>query len=469
MRDVIVIGSGIIGSNIARELSKYDLKITIVDKENDVCKGASKANSAIVHGGHDPESNTLVAKLNVEGNEMFEELCKDLSVPFKRNGALVVGFNDDDKKTLNELLNRSIKNGVKGARIINSEEVYKKEPNLTAGIVSALFVPSSGIVGVYELTIALCENAIVNGVQFKNNFCVKEINKDGDVFTVESENGDKIKSKIVINASGIEGQKTSELICEEEFDIKGYKGEYYLLDKENLVTSTIFKCPSKHGKGVLITPTVHGNIIVGPNNNFVENGEDRTVSKDGLEDISKKALETVDKLDFRNNIRNFAGVRAKVGTNEFIIGENKKIESFYNVVGIASPGLTASPAISNMVREWVVEKMGCKIKKDFINKREQTYFHELSIEEKNELIEKDKSYGQIVCRCEGITEGEILESIRRPLGAVTIEGVKRRCRAGAGRCQGGFCQTRVLELLKNEKGLSSKEVVLDNNGSNILV
>lgn len=469
MEDVVIIGSGIIGGSIGRELSKYNLNLTIIDKENDVCKGASKANSAIVHGGHDPKENTQVAKLNVEGNFMFDKLCDELKIPFIRNGAMVLAFSDEDLKTLEVMLKRSIANGVPKAVILNKEEVYKKEPNLSDGVVGALFVPSSAIVGVYELVIALVENTVVNGGKFFNNFEVNNIIKNNGVFTIKSKDGKEIKSKIIINASGIEGQKISELICKHKFDIKGYKGEYYLLDKEEVVTSTIFKCPSKKGKGVLVTPTVHGNIIVGPSNELVEDYENTGVTKTVLDDIALKSKDVVKNLDFRNNIRNFTGIRAKIDTNAFLIGEDSDVENFYNVVGISSPGITASPAIGKMVADEIVIKNNYKPKENFIKNRDQVYFSKLSISDKNKIIKEDEDYGVIVCRCEGITQGEILESIRRPIGATTIEGVKRRCRAGAGRCQGGFCQTKILELLKNELKINSSEVLLDNENSNILM
>ena len=432
--------------------------------------GASKANSAIVHSGYDPEPGTLMAKYNVEGNKMFDKLCKDLSVPFKRNGSLIIGFDEDDQKELEVLYNRGIKNGVEGVKLLSAEEVLEMEPNLNKDVKGALFCPTGGIVGAYEFTIALSENAIDNGGELRLNSKVVGIEKDEN-FKIKLENGDVVEARFVVNAAGIYADKIHNMVCEEDFKITPRKGEYYVLDKSQgrLFEKTIFQCPTKLGKGVLVTPTVHGNLLVGPDAIDTCDKDSVSTEYDGLAKVREVSLKTTNKVNFRENIRNFAGLRAIADKPDFIIGEAKDVKGFFDVAGIKSPGLSSAPAIAVDVVKMLDESGLALEKKDNFNeKREQVHFIELSPEEKANLIKKDSRYGRIICRCENITEGEIVDSINRTLGARTIDGVKRRCRPGCGRCQGGFCGPRVQEIISRETGMNIEEVLLDKNGSYII-
>lgn len=472
MYDVAIIGAGVIGTSIFRELTKYKLKVVILEKEKDVSMGASKANSAIVHAGYDPKEGTLMAKYNVKGNEMFEDMCRELSVPFKRNGSLIIAFNDDDMKIVKELYENGNKIGVKGLEILSREEVLEKEPNLNHEIKGALYAPTGGIVGPFEYTIALAENGIANGGEIKLQKEVNNIEKNEDgTFKITILDGEVIEAKYVINAAGLYGDKIHNLICEENFKITPRKGEYFVMDKSqgNVVSHTIFQCPSKLGKGVLVTPTVHGNLLVGPDAIDIEDKEDLGTTGDGLNEIRKISLKTTDKVNFRESIRNFAGLRAQPSTGDFIIEENDKVKGFIDVVGMKSPGLSSAPAIALGVVD-ILKEAGCRFEKNpvFNGKREQIHLMELSSEEKAKLIKKDPRYGRIICRCESITEGEIVDAIKRSFGVLSLDGVKRRCRPGMGRCQGGFCGLRVQEIIAREYNVPLEDVVLEKDGSYIL-
>ena len=469
--DVAIIGSGIIGGSIFRELTKYNLNVVTLEKENDVAMGTSKANSAIVHSGYDPEPGTLMAKYNVEGNKMFDKLCKDLSVPFKRNGSLIIGFNEEDMKELDILYKRGLANKVEGIKMLNKEEVLEMEPNINPDIKSALFCPTGGIVGAYELTIALSESAIDNGGELRLNSKVVKITKDNH-FKITLENGDIVESKFIVNAAGVHADSIHNLICNEAYKITPRKGEYFLLDKSqgSLVEKTIFQCPSELGKGVLVTPTVHGNLLVGPNAIDIDDKDSVSTESEGLNKIRETSIRTTNKINFRENIRNFAGLRAVADNPDFIVEEAKDVKGFFDVAGIKSPGLTSAPAIAVDVVK-MMGQAGLKLnpKDNFNETREQIHFINLSQSEKAELIKKDNRYGRIICRCEYITEGEIVDSINRTLGARTIDGVKRRCRPGCGRCQGGFCGPRVQEIIARETGMNIEDVLLDKNNSYIIV
>ena len=470
MYDIIIIGAGVIGASIFRELTKYNLKILIVEKENDVSMGTSKGNSAIVHAGYDPKKGTLMGKLNVLGNEMFEGICKELSVPFKKNGSLVIGFNEEDMNKIKELYDNGVSLGVKGLKILDKEEVLKEEPNLSEKVIGALYAPTGGIVGPFEYTIALVENGVKNGGEIKLNSEVVEIKKK-DFFELTLNNGEKINSKIVINASGVYGDKVHNLICKESFKIIPRKGEYYVMDKSqgDLFTHTIFQCPSKLGKGILVTPTVHGNLLVGPNAEDIDDKEDLSTTLSGLEEIKNISKKTTDKINFRESIRNFSGLRAIPDTGDFIIEENKEVKGFIDVVGMKSPGLSSAPAIALEVIK-LIEKSNLKLQKkeNFNPYRKQIEFMSLSKEEKKKLIKENTSYGRIICRCEGITEGEIVDSIHRAFGNITLDGIKRRCRPGMGRCQGGFCGPKVQEIIARELNKDIVNIEQEKKGSYIL-
>ena len=472
MYDVAIIGAGVIGASIFRELTKYDLKVTVLEKENDVSMGTSKANSAIVHAGYDPKVGTLMAKYNVKGNEMFEDLCKELSVPFKRNGSLIIAFSEEDMETVKNLYENGNKIGVKGLQILSKEEVLEKEPNLSHDIVGALYAPTGGIVGPYEYTIALMENAVSNGGELKLRSEVKNIEKEKDIFKITTTDGKVIEAKYVINAAGVHADEIHNLIAKESFKIIPRKGEYFVMDKTQgkLVSSTIFQCPSKLGKGILVTPTVHGNLLVGPDAQDIEDKEDKSTAAERLDYIRETSKRTTNKVNFRESIRNFAGLRATPDRGDFIVEEAEDVKNFIDVAGIKSPGLSSAPAIAEDVVK-ILNGCGLELKenKNFNPRREEIVFMELSAEEKAEVIKKDPRYGKIICRCESITEGEIVNAIHRSFGNITLDGVKRRCRPGMGRCQGGFCGPKVQEIIARELNIPMEDIYQEKDGSYILV
>ena len=472
MYDVAIIGAGVIGASIFRELTKYDLKVTVLEKENDVSMGTSKANSAIVHAGYDPKVGTLMAKYNVKGNEMFEDLCKELSVPFKRNGSLIIAFSEEDMETVKNLYENGNKIGVKGLQILSKEEVLEKEPNLSHDIVGALYAPTGGIVGPYEYTIALMENAVSNGGELKLRSEVKNIEKENDIFKITTTDGKVIEAKYVINAAGVHADEIHNLIAKESFKIIPRKGEYFVMDKTQgkLVNSTIFQSPSKLGKGILVTPTVHGNLLVGPDAQDIDDKEDKSTAAERLDYIRETSKSTTNKVNFRESIRNFAGLRATPDRGDFIVEEAEDVKNFIDVAGIKSPGLSSAPAIAEDVVK-ILNGCGLELKenKSFNPNREEIVFMELSPEEKAEVIKKDPRYGKIICRCESITEGEIVNAIHRSFGSITLDGVKRRCRPGMGRCQGGFCGPKVQEIIARELNIPMEDIYQEKDGSYILV
>lgn len=469
--DVAIIGAGIIGTYIARELSKYQLNTILIDKENDVAKGTTKANSAIVHAGYDAKPGTLKAKTNVEGNKMYEELCKELEVPYKKIGSLVVAFNEEETKTLQQLYNQGLENGVPGMRLLTTDEVLEMEPNLNKEILAALYAPTAAIVGPFELAIALAENAVENGVELLLDSLVTNINKNHELYEVYV--GDKvIKSRYVINCAGLYADEINNMVNDPSFKIIPNRGQYLLFDKSigDYVKTVVFQCPTKLGKGVLILPTVHGNLMMGPT---AENTDDKAALEttgEGFDFIKEKIDKVTKNFPQQYVITSFAGLRAKVETNDFIIEESKEAPGFINVAAIDSPGLTAAPAIGNMVVEMLKGLMGDLQKKaNHISTRKAPInFMALSDEEKAEIIKRDPRYGRVICRCENITEGEIVDIIKRYPGAKSLDGVKRRARAGMGRCQGGFCGPRVMEIIARELNIAITDVVKDGSNSYIL-
>ncbi|MDY5911845.1 MAG: NAD(P)/FAD-dependent oxidoreductase [Inconstantimicrobium porci] len=471
MYDVAVIGAGVIGASIFRELTRYNVKTVIIEKENDVSMGTSKANSAIVHAGYDPENGTQMAKLNVEGSKMFEKICSELSVPYKKNGSLIIGFDDDDMQEINRLYENGTKNKVAGLKVLNSEEARKLEPNLSEDVKGALLAASGAIVGPFELTIALVENGLDNGGDIKLSAEVSKIEKTEKGFRISFKNGESVEAEYVINVAGLFADKIHNMIAEPSFEIHPRRGEYYVMDKRQgkLFSHTIFQCPSKKGKGVLVTPTVHGNLLVGPSSEDIDDVENMKTTLSGLDNVRKIAERTTKAINYREEIRNFSGLRAMSDRDDFIIEEAKDVPNFFDVAGIKSPGLSSAPAIAVHVVKMLQDKgLSHEENKSFNPVRKQTHFMELSEQEKDELIKKDSSFGRIICRCESITEGEILECIHRTLGATTVDGVKRRCRPGMGRCQGGFCGPRVQEILSRELNRDMTEIVQEKSGSYIL-
>lgn len=468
MYDVAIIGSGIVGCACAYRLSKCNLRIVMLEKENDVCMGSTRANSAIMHAGYDPKPGTLMAKLNVEGNRLAREICKKLSVPWKDTGSLVVALSDEDMQTLEVLLDRGNKNGVPGLEIWQADRLREKEPNISPNAKGALWAPSAAIVNPWEFGLAMAETAVKNGCELKRNFCVSSIDKTEEGLEISSD-ADKVSARYVINAGGVYADKISRMVCDTSFEIIPTAGEYYLLDKAegSRVSSVIFQCPSKEGKGVLVAPTVHGNLIVGPNAVVRRDPDDTSDTAEGLDEVRTKAQKTVPGIEFRQNIRNFAGVRANSTVDDFII--DFACEHFLNLAGIRSPGLTAAPAIAEYAAE-LLSKQGLELveKEDYDDSRKKVHFNKMTPEEREKLIEENPSYGRVICRCETVTEGEIIDAVHSPITPVSVDGIKRRAGAGMGRCQGGFCGPRVVDILSRELGVSPLDILQDREGSFIL-
>lgn len=469
MYDVIIIGAGIVGSSTAYYLSQYNMRVALLEADNDVANGTTKANSAIMHAGYDPKPGTLMAKYNVEGSKMAKDLCQKLSVPYKNDGALVLAFNNEDLETVNKLYKQGLENGVEQLYVLNKEETYKVQPNLSEGIVGALYAKTSAIVSPWEFALALAEVAVKNGVELFLNNKVIGIKKNDGVFIVTTDKSE-YECKYIVNAAGVHADKIHELIGEKEFTIYPTRGQYYLLDKCEgaKVQHTLFQCPNKDGKGVVVIPTVHGNMLVGPDSEVMDDEAFGTTAA-GLAFIKEKASKTMDSINYRENIRNFAGVRARSDRGDFIIEESKSVENFYNLAGMASPALTSGCAIGYHVIDWLQTKQTFQKKDSFVETREKVRFKELSDNDKNELIKKNPSYGRVICRCETITEGEILETFNTPIPPQSIDAVKRRTNAGMGRCQGGFCGEKVAMILKEKLNIEFSEILQDHKGSNILV
>ena len=468
MYDIVIIGAGVVGAMIAKELSKYELNVCILEKENDVACGATKANSAIVHAGYDAKEGSLKAKLNVMGSKMMAEVCRDLGVKYINNGSLVIGFNDEDKQTIISLYERGIKNGVEKLEVLDYEKLHKIEPNISKNATCALYAPTGAITCPYELTVAAVGNAMDNGVDLKCNFEVNNIVKCDGYYKVESA-GEVINAKVIINAAGIYSDKIANMVGDVSFTVHPRRGEYILLDKEcgKTVSHTVFKTPSKMGKGILVTPTVDGNLLLGPTSVDILDKENKNTTDEGFAKIMSLANENVDNINLRQAITSFCGLRSVGSTGDFII--NSPIEGFINVAGIESPGLSAAPAIGVYVKELLAEQINLVKKQGYIKTRKSmTHFADASIEEKNEIIKKDSSYGRIICRCETVTEGEILEALRTNPKPTDLDGIKRRTRAQMGRCQGGFCMPYIVKLIAKETGMNIEDVTKNGNGSNLI-
>ena len=465
-KDVVIIGAGVTGSAIARELSKYNLDVSVLEKDVDVCTGTSKANSGIVHAGYDALPGTKKAYFNVLGSKQMEKLSKDLDFPYKRNGSIVLCFDEKDIPKLEELKERGLQNGVEGMEILSGDEIRKKEPNLSKDVVAALYVSTGAIVCPFNLTIALAENANMNGVEFNFNSEVCSITKEDDLFHIHTKDSEYI-TKLIINAAGVYAGKIHNMICEDSIKITARSGEYCLYDKKvgNLVTSTIFQLPSKLGKGVLVTPTVHGNLLVGPNAIDTDNNEKTSTTKEGLDTVQEKASRSIKAVPYRSVITSFAGLRAHPEGNDFII-EESSVEGFIDVAGIESPGLSCAPAIGEYVADLVAKKTNATKKDNFIPYRKGIpSIANATNEEKAKLIKENPLYANVICRCEMVTEGEIVDAIHRPLGATTIDGIKRRTRAGMGRCQAGFCLPKTIEILARELNTDITDITKNGNDS----
>lgn len=470
MYDVIIIGGGVSGTASARELSRYKGKFCLLEKEEDLCCGTSKANSGIVHAGYDAPKGSLMAKLNVLGNEKMGKLSRELDFPFKRTGSLVLCFSPEDMPSLQLLYDRGIANGVKNLRILSREEVLETEPNISDEVYAALYAPTAGIVCPFEMNLAFGENAYENGVEFYFDTEVIRLAKIEEGYRIFTNKGE-FETKCIVNAAGVYADKFHNMVSEKKIHITPRKGEYCLLDKSAgaHVSRTVFALPGKEGKGVLVTPTVHGNLLIGPTATDIEEKEGTNTTGNGLAQVIKKAGRNVKNLPLRQVITSFAGLRAHEDRQEFIIEEAADAPGFIDCAGIESPGLTSAPAIGERVAEILREKLGLEEKENFISKRKGILRPaSLTFEERNALIRENTAYGNIICRCEMVTEGEIREAIRRPLGAKSLDGVKRRTRAGMGRCQSGFCSPKVMEILAQELGVDLAEITKAGEGSNLI-
>ncbi len=466
--DIAIIGAGVIGGMAARELSRYNLSVCLLEKENDVAMGATKANSGIIHGGYDPEPGTLKAKMNVEGVGLLYDAARELNVHHKNNGSLVCAFSEEENKELEKLYARSFRNGINCVKLISGYDARVLEPNLSDKVTMALYVPNAGIICPYDLTIAAIGNAMDNGVELKRNFEVTKIEKNG-TFTVTAANGNTVECTYLLNCAGAYSDKVAEMAGDGFFTIIPRAGEYMLLDKTegSRVKHTIFQVPSKEGKGILVTPTADGNLLCGPTASRVEDPSCTQTTAGGLAAIAKFAAKSVPDLNFRQVITSFSGVRSSEASGDFIIQASSKVENLVHVAAIDSPGLTSCVAIARKV-VGILETLGVELtaKENWDGKRENAHaFQEMTDEEKNAYIKEHPAYGKIICRCETVSEGEMRDAIRRNPPAFDLDSVKRRTRGGMGRCQGGFCSPYVMKLIAQEQGIKVEEVTKFGPGS----
>ena len=475
MFDVAIIGAGVIGGMIARELSAYELNVCMIESENDVGRGSSSANSAIVHAGFDAKPGTFKARFNVEGSAMMEQVCKELGVKYKRNGSLVVGFGPEDRETLETLLERGRINGVEGLYTAEKEELHKMEPGLADEADCALVAPTGAIICPYELTFAAVGNAMDNGAELLLNFKVSAIGRQNaaksSYFVVTAEDGRTVEAKNVVNAAGVYSDVIARLAGDASFTVTPRRGEYMVLDKTsgNACSHTIFRTPTKMGKGILITPTVDGNLLLGPTSVNISDKSDVSVTAEGLDKIISQVKQEMPGVNTGSVITSFCGLRAVGSTGDFII--NNPIPGFFNAAAIESPGLTSSPAIARYMAE-LIESAGVKLKKkeNYIRtRRAYHWFRELDTEGRNKAIEKEPEYGHVICRCEKITEGEILNALRQNPKARDLDGIKMRTRAQMGRCQGGFCGPHIVRILAEALGVPFTEITKSGKGSYINV
>lgn len=468
--DIIIIGAGVTGCAIARELSRFECKVLVLEKDEDVCCGTSKANSGIIHAGYDAKPGSLKAKMNVRGNEMMTSLARDLDIPFKLIGSLVVCTDESLRGGIEELYNRGIANGVPGMKILEADEVRELEPNISDDVVCALYASTAGIICPFRLNIALAECANQNGVEFKFDTKVTGIESLSSGYKLNTSNG-RFYASVVINAAGCHSDEIHNLVSSKKYHITPRRGDYMLLDRscDGLVNHVIFPQPTALGKGILVTPTAHGNVLIGPTAIDADNKDDAPVTAEGLAKVIEGSAKNIKGVPVKQVITGFSGLRAHEDGCEFIMEEASDCPGFFDCVGIESPGLTACPAVGEYMASLVADKLSLSKKNSWngICHDVKKPF-ELSEIERSELIAKEPAYGKIICRCETITEGEIVDSIRRPLGARSLDGVKRRTRAGMGRCQGGFCSPRVMEILSRELGVPLDSITKSGGSSKLL-
>ena len=465
--DVIIVGGGVIGCSIARYLSRYKVNGLLIEKHSDVGEETSCANSAIVHSGYDPLPNTRKAYFNVKGNKMMEEVCKELHVPFIKNGSLTIGFNEEDRKTIENLFSRAKSNGV-DAIIVEKEELHEMEPSLNDECLCALYCKDSGIVSPFELTIGFMENAMDNGFELNLNEKVEKIIKNNELFEVITNKGEYL-SKTLVNAAGLYSDEILSNLEKPSFKINARKGEYILLDHFNndWCKHTLFMCPTKVGKGVLISPTTSFNYIIGPSNDS-SSKEDTSTDTSTISILKETAAKLIKNIPYSEVIRTFAGVRANPDNDDFIIEESKTNPGLFNVAGIMSPGLASSPAIGEYVSDLIKEKLKLEKNDNYKSKRKEVLsLNSLGIDKYNELVKKCPAYGHMICRCEKVSEGQIIDAIHRNCGAKTVKGVKKRLRAGFGKCQGSFCEEEVCKILARELNVPLSSILYKDEGSEV--
>ena len=469
--DILIIGAGITGCAVARELSRYSASVTVLEAADDLAEGATKANSGIVHAGYDAVPGTKKAYYNVRGAEMYPSLCEKLGVPYARNGALVIALDDSDRAAVLKLLERGVRNGVKGLEILEHDELLAIEPNLNPQVVCALSVPSGAVVSPYEMAFAMADDAAVNGVSFRFNLPVSSVSRlpDGR-FSVRAV-GREFSCRALVNCAGASGAVIHNQLSGDHLTMIHRRGQYYLLDRspEQPFTRTVFQCPSPMGKGVLVTPTVHGNLLLGPTAEDIPDPLDTSTSAQGLSEVLKKAALTWPALSVRTNITNFSGVRAHLSCDDFVVGPCSGCEGYFEAIGIESPGLSSAPAIGSDLAGMISGYLSLRAKEKTVPYAGLPRpFRDMTDEERAEAVASDPAYGNIICRCEMVTEAEIRAAVRRPVGARSVDAVKRRTRAGMGRCQGGFCLPRVASIISEETGLSLEQVT-KNGGKSFLL
>ncbi len=468
MYDIIIIGGGAVGAATAYYLSKFKLKTLLLESGSDLCTGASKANSGIVHGGYDPKPGSLMAKLNLRGNRLIEECSKELAFPYKKIGSLVLAFGEEDDKKIEELYKRGLENGIEGLSILSKEQTLKKEPLANGEVTSSLHCENSGVVSPWGMVYAFGDNAASNGVSIKLDSKVTRIEKESEIFSVFCKDTE-YRGKYIVNAAGIHTGEIAKMAGDDSININAYAGQYHLLDKGALFLSkVVFPAPSDAGKGILVSPTAGGNTLAGPTS-IKTDFEDTATDKKTLDLIEVAAKKSIPSIDFNQTIRTFSGLRAKAEYDDFIVEFSKNCENLLNLAGIKSPGLTAAPAIGEMAAEMLIKRIGDVAKKeDYKIFKPKPLFRTLSPEDKKSIAVKDFSYAQIICRCETVTKGDIEAALNRPVRVSTLEGVKRRCNAGMGRCQSGFCSPKVIEIIADIRGISPLDVRLENDKSYIL-
>lgn len=459
--DFAVIGAGVSGAWTAFALSAFRNSVCLLEQGGDVCSGASRANSAVVHAGYDPKPGTLLAKLNVRGNEIIRNVAQKMDIPFKQIGSYVLAFSEEDMDTLRALKERGDANGVPDLKLLTAEDVRNAEPNVSEDVRGALLAETAGIVSPFELCLAAAELAVENGAELFRSFRVTEIRKTGKIRTVVAEDGRQIEARTVINAAGCEADRIAAMVSDTSFSIHPRRGEYCLLDsgKGALVNRVLFQTPSKFGKGILALPTVDGNLLVGPTAEDVDDETRTETTSEGMAKAFRGAQRSVPCISPRDTITAFSGMRPMSSTGDFILRFSDADPQMFHIAGIESPGLTSAPAIAEYaVQQFLAQGLLAERKTDFIENRTVFRLHRLTDEERDAAIRENPLYGRIICRCETISEGEIVDAICRPAGARDVDGVKRRVRAGMGRCQGGFCGPRVLEIMARELDIAPNRV-----------